>query len=92
MPNTDAFIDVSEVQTSPRGRKPVLMPELVTLLGSIPAGKAARLEKTFGKVAKDDRAAVSAVIRKHWKAAHGEQSKPRIDFTIDGIPQVRARS
>lgn len=92
MAANDEFISVDEVQTSPRGRKPVLNPDLVKLLGSIPAGKAARLEKTFGKVSKDDRAAVSATIRKHWKAAHGEASKPRIDFTLDGVPQVRARS
>jgi hypothetical protein len=89
---TDDFISVDEVQTSPRGRKPVLNPDLVKLLASIPAGKAARLEKTFGKVSRDQRAATSAVIRKHWKAAHGEASKPRIDFTTDGVPQVRART
>jgi hypothetical protein len=86
----DDFIDVSEVTASPRGRKPELDQGLVDLLASIPEGKAARLTKTFGAVPKEKRQAVGAVIRKHWKAVYGEV-KPRIDFTPEGVPQVRAR-
>lgn len=88
---TDEVIDLEDVQTSPRGRKPNLDDGLVKLLKSVPSGKAIRLGKTFGNVAKDQRSAVSATIRKHWKAAHGENSKPRIDFTSDGVAQVRNR-
>jgi hypothetical protein len=86
----DDFIDVAEVQTSPRGRKPVLDSSLLDLLKKVPNGKAVRLAKTFGNVPRDKRAAVSAVIRKHWAVAHPDV-KPRIDFTQDGVPQVRAR-
>lgn len=88
--NSDDFIDVSEVTTSPRGRKPELDPALLELLASIPEGKAARLTKTFGAVPRDKRQSVGAVIRKHWKAVYGDV-KPRIDFTPEGVPQVRAR-
>lgn len=88
--DNDDFIDVDEVTTSPRGRKPELDQALLDLLASIPAGKAARLSKTFGSVPKEKRQAVGAVIRKHWKAVYGEV-KPRIDFTPEGVPQVRAR-
>lgn len=86
----DDFIDIAEVQTSPRGRKPVLDSDLLGLLKKVPNGKAVRLAKTFGNVPKEQRAATSAVIRKHWAVAH-PGVKPRIDFTSDGIPQVRAR-
>jgi len=87
---TDDFIEVDEVTSSPRGRKPELDDALLALLQSIPNGKAARLTKTFGAVPKEKRQAVGAVIRKHWKAVYGDV-KPRIDFTPEGVPQVRAR-
>lgn len=90
MATNDEFIDVSEVQTSPRGRKPVLDGALLDTLKKVPAGKAVRLAKTFGNVPREGRPAVSAVIRKHWAVAH-PGVKPRIDFTTDGVPQVRAR-
>ncbi len=87
---SDEFIDVDAVETSPRGRKPVLDQSLVDLLKKVPEGKAVRLAKTFGNVEKERRSAVSATIRKHWTAAH-PGVKPRIDFTAEGVPQVRAR-
>lgn len=90
MATNDEFIDIADVQTSPRGRKPVLDGALLETLKKVPNGKAVRLAKTFGNVAREERAAVSAVIRKHWAVAH-PNVKPRIDFTQDGIPQVRAR-
>lgn len=90
MATNDDFIDVSEVQTSPRGRKPVLDAALLDLLRKVPAGKAVRLAKTFGNVSREERPTVSATIRKHWAVAH-PGVKPRIDFTTDGVPQVRAR-
>jgi hypothetical protein len=86
----DEFIDAAEVQTSPRGRKPVLDADLLATLKKVSAGKAVRLAKTFGNVPREGRPAVSAVIRKHWTVAH-PGTKPRIDFTVDGVPQVRAR-
>lgn len=89
--NEDAYIDVNDVQVSPRGRKPVLNPDLVAYLAGLPAGKAAVLSGFFGNVDSKARPAVSATIRKHWRAAHGEDSKPRIDYTLDGVAQVRYR-
>lgn len=87
----DEFIDVEAVEVQRRGRKPVLDQGLLDTLASIPEGKAIRLAGTFGPVAKDDRPAVSGVIRKHWRAVYGETSKPRIDFAADGVAQVRAK-
>lgn len=88
--NADEFIDVDAVETSPRGRKPVLDATLLGILKKVPNGKAVRLAGTFGNVPKDQRSAASATIRKHWNAAH-PGVKPRIDFTAEGVPQVRAR-
>lgn len=90
MATNDEFIDVSEVQTSPRGRKPVLDADLLATFKKVPADKAVRLVKTFGAVPREQRPSVSAVIRKHWAVAH-PNVKPRIDFTPEGVPQVRAR-
>jgi len=86
---TDAFIDVDEVQTSPRGRSKVLDQGLLDLLATVPEGKAIALAGTFGKVAKEKRQAVAAVIRKHWTEV--QATKPRIDFSPEGVPQVRSR-
>jgi hypothetical protein len=86
----DEFIEVDEVETLPRGRKPNLDSNLVNLLKQVPEGKAVRLGGTFGQVPKENRPSVSAVIRKHWAAAH-PGTKARIDFTRDGVPQVRSR-
>lgn len=85
----DMFIDIDDVQVSPRGRKPELDADLVALLARIPTNKAARLTPVFGTVAKTDRAAVSAKIRKHWRAAHGDDARVRIDYSPQGDPQVR---
>lgn len=90
MAANDEFIDAAEVQVSPRGRKPVLNADLLSTLAKVKSGQAVRLASTFGEVPADQRAAVSAVIRKHWAVAHPDV-KPRIDFTPNGVPQVRAR-
>ena len=86
----DAFIDTEDVLTSPRGRSKVLDATLLELLASVPEGKAISLAGTFGRVPKDKRQATAAVIRKHWTEAH-PGGKPRIDFSPEGVPQVRAR-
>jgi hypothetical protein len=85
----DDFIDPSEVKVSPRGRKAVIDPKLVTALKAIPKGKVGRLRSTIGSVPAADRAKVSASIRKHWKVAF-PGTDCRIDFDpATGIPQVR---
>lgn len=85
----DEFIPADQVSVSPRGRKKVLNGDLLDTLRSLPAGQAAVLHSTFGKVAKADRPKVGAVIRKHWTAVRSEDC--RIDYTLEGVPQVRVR-
>jgi hypothetical protein len=86
----DEFIDVADVQVVPRGRKPQIDADLADLLSRLPEGKAVRLSAKFGNVnGVEARAKVSQTIRKHW--AHVRQDKCRIDYTTDGVPQVRAR-
>lgn len=87
----DEFIEIEEIQVSPRGRKANLDNGLLEVLGSIPQGKALILIGRYPKVKEGERPKVSAIIRKHWKAVYGEEIKCRIDYTPDGTPQVRAR-
>jgi hypothetical protein len=86
---SDEFISEDEVQVSPRGRKVEINPNLAATFKKIKPGQAARLTETFGSVPKAQRATVSTVIRKHWR--HVREDDCRIDYTADGIPQVRVR-
>ena len=86
---SDEIIGEDEVSVSPRGRKANLNPDLIAFLKKIKPGSAAKLSGTFGNVARDERAQVSQVIRKHWRAARTDEC--RIDYTTDGVPQVRVR-
>ena len=86
----DSFISADAVQVSPRGRKKVLNPDLLATLKKVTKKDAVTLGGSFGKVAKGDRATVSATIRKHWREVRADEV--RIDFTPDGIPQVRVRA
>lgn len=83
------IISVDEVQTSPRGRTAQYDEELLTLLGDLTPDTAVVVEG-FGSVPKEKRSAVSANIRKHFAAAHGEGVKCRIEYSPeDSYPQVR---
>ena len=82
------IIDESDVQRTPRGRKASYDKELLDLLSQLTPGSAARLDALV-EPDKDKRSAVSANIRKHFTAAHGEDSSCRIEYAPDGTPQVR---
>jgi len=86
----DEFITEEEVQVSPRGRKVEINTELANLLKKLKPGQAVRLSDSIGPVEKKNRATVSTVIRKHWR--HVRDDEPRIDYTLDGVPQVRVRT
>jgi hypothetical protein len=78
------------VEVSPRGRKKVLNADLLETLSKVTPDQGVALKGSFGKVAKSDRNAVSATIRKHWREVRSDDV--RIDYSLDGIPQVRVRS
>ena len=83
----DVFIDASEMRSTPRGRKAIIDHELVETFRQLPAGKGVRLASKFGKVAKAEKAKVSARIRTAWKVAH-PGTACSITYTPEGIPQV----
>lgn len=86
---SDEIIKAEDVMVSPRGRKVEIMPDLAATLKKVKSGEAVRLSGTFGNVPKEKRASVSQVIRKHWR--HVRQDDCRIDYTVDGVAQVRIR-
>lgn len=94
----DKFISVDQVEVRPRGRKAEVNDALVKTLAKLDEGHAVALSTTFGSVVGADedetrnmRQRVSSEIRKHFALAHPGR-KPRIDYSTDGIPQVRIRS
>lgn len=88
--NTDEFISIDEVTVSPRGRKKVIDTDLANLFTKLSEGQAVRLSAKFGNVPREQRAAVSQVIRKHWN--HVRTDACRIDYTPEGVPQVRIKA
>lgn len=87
--NKDEIISVDEVIASPRGKHIEKNEELVQAFRELKPWQAMRLGKTFGNVERDERNKVSHIIRRHWEVAR--KDLPRIDFSPDGIPQVRVR-
>jgi hypothetical protein len=85
----DEFISAEEVVVSPRGRKLEIDANLAATLKKLKSGQAVRLSSSIGAVSKEQRATVSASIRKHWK--HVRADGLRIDYSADGVPQVRVR-
>lgn len=85
----DEFISADEVVVSPRGRKLEIDAKLAETLSKLKPGQAVRLSSSIGPVAKEQRATISANIRKHWR--HVRDDAPRIDYGKDGVPQVRVR-
>ena len=86
----DQFIPADSVKVSPRGRKKVLNPDLLATLKKVTPKQGVALKGTFGNVPKAERPAVSATIRKHWREVRTDEV--RIDFTPEGVPQVRVRA
>lgn len=85
----DAIISADEVETSRRGRVATYDENLLDLLSKVKPGQAVRLEGTYGQVEKADRQKIGADIRKHWAEVH--DTKPRVDFSPEGVPQVQHR-
>ena len=88
----DEFISEDDVQVSPRGRTVQLDADLVKLLKKLTPGKAVRLTDSIGPVDATKRPTVSGTIRKNFKGAHGPDAVCRIDYTPEGIPQVRFKA
>lgn len=86
----DEIIKADEVVVSPRGRKAELDPEVVATFKALKPGQAIVMRNTYGAVPKDERSKVSQQIRKHWRA--GRTDEPRIDYTPEGVPQVRVNT
>jgi hypothetical protein len=63
---------------------------LANLLAKVKAGQAVVLRGKFGNVPTAKRPAVSQVIRKHW--THTRTDACRIDYTPEGVPQVRIKA
>jgi hypothetical protein len=82
------IIREDEVQRTPRGRTATYDDELLALLSTLEPGMAARLD-ALAVTDKDQRSSTSAHIRKHFEEVHGEDAKCRIDYSPDGVPQVR---
>ena len=88
--SADEFIAADAVKVSPRGRKKVLNQDLLATLAKVTPKQGVALKGTFGMVAKSDRPAVAATIRKHWREVRTDEV--RIDFTPEGVAQVRVRA
>ena len=86
---SDEFITPAEFVRSPRGRKTVWNAELLATLAKVTATKGAVLSGTVGEVAHEDRPAVSAMIRKHWRKDRTDDVS--ISYNAAGVPQVEVR-
>jgi len=86
------FINESDMEFVPRGRKTTVPPELVAALGKLTVGKACRVTglKVNPKALtfKTDKARVGAVIR---QGANQAKVKVSISWAQDGTPQVVKR-
>jgi hypothetical protein len=85
----DEIISIDEVTPSPRGRHIEKNQELMEAFRHLKPWQAMKLGSTFGQVSREDRNKVSHIIRRHWETVR--RDAPRIDFSPDGIPQVRVR-
>jgi hypothetical protein len=85
----DEIIPADQVTPSPRGRHIEKNKELLDAFEHLKPWQAMRLGNTFGEVSRSDRNKVSHIIRRHWELVR--KDAPRIDFSPEGIPQVRVR-
>jgi hypothetical protein len=95
------LIQASEVTSLPRGRKATFNEVLTKAIKTIKPGTFGVLEQSefpaelkitlpilaTAKDAKDSRAKVSGLVRKHWANINGD-SKVSVLWTPDGFPQV----
>ena len=86
---TDEFVSPSEFARSPRGRKTEWNEELIATLAKITPTKGAVLKTSIGEVAHEDRPAVSAMLRKHWRRDRTDEVS--ISYSLSGIPQVEVK-
>ena len=82
------IIPVEDVQRSPRGRKATYSADMLELLAQLTPDTALALTG-LGNVDKDQRSSVSANIRKHFTHVHGDDVKCRIEYSPEGVPQVK---
>lgn len=87
---TDQIISAADVKVSPRGRQATLNGDLLDLFQKLEPGQAALLTGSFGEVEKAKRSTVSATIRRHWDHVR-KDDEMRIDYTPEGVPQVRVK-
>ena len=86
---SDEFISPAEFVKSARGRKTEWNADLLATLAKVTDKQGARLSATIGEVAPEDRAAVSAMIRKHWRKDRTDE--PSISYNAAGVPQIEVR-
>lgn len=96
------IIPASEVVSLPRGRKATFNETLTKACASIKPGTFGVFEQSefpadlkvklpipaTAKDAKDQRAKVGGLVRKHWANVHGKDSVVSVLWTPDGFPQV----
>ena len=85
----DEFVSPASFVKSARGRKTEWNETLIATLAKVSDKQGVVLRDTIGTVDKDDRAAVSASIRKHWRRDRTDE--PSISFSNEGIPQVEVK-
>lgn len=83
----------SERVRAPRGRKAVILPEVLADLGAVTFdGENGCIVAAFGTadVESGKRGAIAGKIKSHWKALHGEDApKLEVDWLKDSnLPQV----
>lgn len=98
------IIQASEVVSLPRGRKATFDATLLKACGSIKPGTFGVMEQSEfpaalkitlpipanAKDAKDRRAKVGGLVRKHWANVHGD-APVSVLWTPDGFPQVGSK-
>ena len=90
-PVANTLISADQVVSTKRGRKAVINADLRDALASVPVGSFMRMD-TLGPVPKAKQGDVGQNLRKHWKAAHGDEAKCSVKWTPDGLAQVGHRS
>ena len=86
---SDEFITPDKFVRSPRGRKTIWNEELIATLAKVTEKSGVILKSSVGPVAHDERPAVSAMIRKHWRRDRNDDVS--ISYSADGIPQIEVR-
>jgi hypothetical protein len=86
---TDEFVSPEEFARSPRGRKTEWNEDLISTLKKVTLAKGAVLGSSIGEVAHEDRPAVSAMIRKHWRRDRTDDIS--ISYSLTGVPQVEVK-